>query len=67
MNTKETYLVQMDYGYGKSDKSWLEAEIHNDTIFFKRNKDGVHAWHCNAVNIKDHRVLDIKPQSQPCC
>ena len=63
MNTEKIFLAQMDYGFGKSDKSWLECTIHNGTIFFKKNKDGVHAWHCNAIPIKDHRVLDLKPKS----
>ena len=63
MEAETVYLVQMDYGFGKSDKSWLECTIHNDIIYFKRNKDGVHAWHCNAVSVNDHRVLDLKPKS----
>jgi len=59
----EIYIAQMDYGYGKSDKSWLPCTKDDEFIYFKRDENGVHAWHCNKVSLSDHRLLDLKPQA----
>ena len=60
MNRKKIYLAQMDYGFGKSDESWLPCTKDDEFIYFKRNKAGVHAWHCGRVALSDNKLLDLK-------
>lgn len=58
------FLAKMDYGNG--NHSWLEihkefiTHKNEEWIFFIRNKDGVHAWHCGSLPINDYRILEIK-------
>ena len=39
----------------------LEARVDGDNIYFLRDINGVHAWHCNMVNINDYNVKKIIP------
>lgn len=37
-----------------------DIETKTGDIYFLRNENHVHAWHCNFVNIKDSSVLGIR-------
>jgi len=39
----------------------LEAEINGNDIYFLRDENGVHAWHCNMVKVNDYNVKKIIP------
>ena len=60
----KVFLAKMDYG--NCNHSWLEVNKefithkNEEWIFFIRNKDGVHAWHCGSLPINDYRILEIK-------
>jgi len=60
---EQLFKVKMDYGNG--DHAWLDCTKYTDSqnkevIYFGRNKDGVHAWHCNSLPINDCRILEIR-------
>lgn len=57
--SEATHLANMDFGHGNT-KSWLEIVMNETNIFFCRNDDGVHAWHCGYLPITDRRILEIK-------
>ena len=49
MRTSEGYILR-----------GLEADIYEGgDIYFRRNKDGVGAWHCGRVNQNDYNVVHI--------
>jgi hypothetical protein len=37
----------------------LEVEIDGDDIYFLRDINGVHAWHCNSAKTTDYNVKKI--------
>jgi len=52
MRTRQGYIM-----YG------LDADIYEDgDIYFRRNKDGVGAWHCGRVNKNDYNVIRIQEE-----
>ena len=60
MKNKYTHLVDMKSDNGCIYKE-LEATIdEKGNIYFVRNDDGVHAWHCNSVHKDDYNVVKIK-------
>lgn len=56
------FLAKMNFGNG--NHAFLEvrkALISNkEWIFFIRNENGVHAWHCGSLILTDYRILEIK-------
>ena len=55
---KYTHLVDMQAGNGCILYE-LEAIVDKDDIYFVRDDDGVHAWHCNSVKKDDYNVIKI--------
>jgi hypothetical protein len=39
---------------------WLPANIYGDNIYFIRDENHVHAWHCNSVKKTDSNVVGIR-------
>lgn len=58
-NSEKKYLANMDYGYGNTE-TWLKCTKDDKNIYFTRNVNHVHAWHCNSLPINDRRILKIK-------
>ena len=57
---KYTHLIDMrtDNGYILHE---LEANIdEKGNIYFVRDDNGVHAWHCNQVHKNDYNVVKVK-------
>ena len=52
-------FANMDFGLGNTD-SWLEITKYKDEVFFCRDRNGVHAWHCGSLPINDRRILEIR-------
>ena len=52
-------FANMDFGFGDTG-SWLEIIKYTNEIFFCRDSDGVHAWHCSRLPIDDRRILEIR-------
>jgi len=59
---RNVFLAKMNFGNG--NHAFLEvrkALISNkEWIFFIRNENGVHAWHCGSLPLTDCRILEIK-------
>jgi len=59
-NIKEKiYFANMDYGFGNKN-SWLKITKDKNNIYFKRDENGVNAWHCRSLPLNDRRILEIK-------
>jgi len=60
MKNKYTHLVDMQTKNGCILYE-LEANIDDKgNIYFVRDDDGVHAWHCNMVHKNDYNVVKLK-------
>lgn len=60
MKNKYTHLIDMETDEGYITKE-LEATMdESGNIYFVRNDDGVHAWHCSRVHKDDWNVKRIK-------
>jgi hypothetical protein len=60
MKNKYTHLVDMQTDNGCILHE-LEANMdEKGNIYFVRNDDGVHAWHCNQVHKDNNNVVKIK-------
>ena len=49
----------MDYGNGDQG-TWLPITKDEKQIYFCRNENHVHAWHCNTLPLTDSRIIEIK-------
>jgi len=60
MKNKYTHLIDMETDSGCILHE-LEATMDDKgNIYFVRNDDCVHAWHCNKVHKDDYNVVKIK-------
>lgn len=60
MKNKYTHLVDMETDNGCILHE-LEATIdEKGNIYFVRDDNGVHAWHCNSVHNDDYNVIKIQ-------
>jgi len=59
MKNKFTHLIDMRTSEGHILHG-LEATMDKEgNIYFVRDDDGVHAWHCNKVNKNDYNIAKI--------
>ena len=60
MQNNYTHLVDMETSEGYILKE-LEATMDEEgNIYFVRDDNHVHAWHCNSVHKDDYNVKKIK-------
>ena len=60
LTNKYTHLIDMEMD-GGSILHGLEATMdEKGNIYFVRDDNGVHAWHCNMVHKDDYNVKKIK-------
>jgi hypothetical protein len=60
---KQIYQARMLFEGGRA--AWLDVKKQKDIggkeeIAFVRDKDGIHAWHCNSLPVSDPRILKIR-------
>lgn len=59
MKNKYTHLVDMETDNGIILKGLEAIMDEKGNIYFVRNDNGVHAWHCNMVHKNDYNVNKI--------
>lgn len=63
MEKEKKFEAKMQFGNNYT--AWLpvvKRKDHNgnEEIIFCRDKNHVHAWHCNSFPINDNRILEIR-------
>lgn len=60
---EEKFEAKMSYGTWSAWLPVVKRKDHNgnEEILFCRDKNHVHAWHCNSLPITDYRILEIRP------